>query len=136
MVKEIVKDIMFLSQKAEKATEKDKYIANDLLDTLKANKDRCVGLATNMIGYNKSIICVSGGFYDFVMINPVITKKSGEYQTEECCLSLIGERKCRRYNEIEVDYLDINFTKQHRKYTGFVAEIIQHEIDHTNGIII
>ena len=136
MVKEIVKDIMFLSQKAEKATEKDKYIANDLLDTLKANKDRCVGLAANMIGYNKSIICVSGGFYNFVMINPVITKKSGEYQTEEGCLSLIGERKCKRYNEIEVEYLDINFTKQHRKYTGFVAEIIQHEIDHTNGIII
>ena len=136
MVKEIVKDIMFLSQKAEKATGKDKDIANDLLDTLKANKDRCVGLAANMIGYNKSIICVSGGFYDFVMINPVITKKSGEYQAEECCLSLIGERKCKRYNEIEVDYLDINFTKQHRKYTGFVAEIIQHEIDHTNGIII
>lgn len=136
MVKEIVKDVMFLSQKAEKATEKDKYIAKDLLDTLKANKDRCVGLAANMIGYNKSIICVSGGFYDFVMINLVITKKSGEYQTEEGCLSLIGERKCKRYNEIEVDYLDINFTKQHRKYTGFVAEIIQHEIDHTNGIII
>ena len=136
MVKEIVKDVMFLSQKAEKATEKDKYIAKDLLDTLKANKDRCVGLAANMIGYNKSIICVSGGFYDFVMINPVITKKRGEYQTEEGCLSLIGERKCKRYNEIEVEYLDINFTKQHRKYTGFVAEIIQHEIDHTNGIII
>ena len=136
MIKEIVKDVMFLSQKAEKATEKDKCIANDLLDTLKANKDRCVGLAANMIGYNKSIICVSGGFYDFVMINPVITKKSGEYQTEEGCLSLIGERKCKRYNEIEVEYLDINFTKQHRKYTGFVAEIIQHEIDHTNGIII
>lgn len=136
MVKEIVKDVMFLSQKAEKATEKDKYIAKDLLDTLKANKDRCVGLAANMIGYNKSIICVSGGFYDFVMINPVITKESGEYQTEEGCLSLIGERKCKRYNEIEVEYLDINFTKQHRKYTGFVAEIIQHEIDHTNGIII
>lgn len=136
MVKEIVKDVMFLSQKAEKATEKDKYIVNDLLDTLKANKDRCVGLAANMIGYNKSIICVSGGFYDFVMINPVITKKSGEYQTEEGCLSLIGERKCKRYNEIEVEYLDINFTKQHGKYTEFVAEIIQHEIDHTNGIII
>lgn len=107
-----------------------------MLDTLKANKDRCVGLAANMIGYNKSIICVSGGFYDFVMINPAITKKRGEYQTEEGCLSLIGERKCKRYNEIEVEYLDINFTKQHGKYMGFVAEIIQHEIDHTNGIII
>lgn len=136
MVKEIVKDVMFLSQKAEKATEKDKYIANDLLDTLKANRDRCVGLAANIIGYNKAIICVSGGFYDFVMINPVITSRSGEYETEEGCLSLLGERKCKRYKEIEVDYLDINFNKQHGKYTEFVAEIIQHEIDHTNGIII
>ena len=136
MIKEIVKDVMFLSQKAEKATEEDKYVANDLLDTLKANKDRCVGLAANMIGYNKAIICVSGGFYDFIMINPVITQKRGEYHTEEGCLSLIGERKCKRYSEIEVDYFDINFSKQHGKYTGFVAEIIQHEIDHTNGIII
>ena len=117
MVKEIVKDVMFLSQKAEKATEKDKYIAKDLLDTLKANKDRCVGLAANMIGYNKSIICVSGGFYDFVMINPVITKKSGEYQTEEGCLSLIGERKCKRYKEIEVDYFDINFNISNSKFS-------------------
>ena len=136
MVKEIVKDVIFLSQKAEKATEKDKYIANDLLDTLKANKDRCVGLAANMIGYNKAIICVSGGLYDFVMINPIITYANGEYQTEEGCLSLIGERECKRYKEIEVDYFDMNFRKQHGKYTGFVAEIIQHEIDHTNGIII
>lgn len=136
MVKEIVKDVMFLSQKAEKATEKDKYIANDLLDTLKANKDRCVGLAANMIGYNKAIICVSGGLYDFVMINPVITYTNREYQTVEGCLSLIGERECKRYKEIEVDYLDMYFRKQHGRYTGFVAEIIQHEVDHTNGIII
>lgn len=136
MVKGIVKDVMFLSQKAEKATEKDKYIAKDLLDTLKANRDRCLGLAANMIGYNKAIICVSGGLYDFVMINPVITSRSGEYETEEGCLSLIGERKCKRYKEIEVDYLDMNFNKQHGKYTEFVSEIIQHEIDHTNGIII
>ena len=136
MVKEIVKDVMFLSQKAERATEKDKYIANDLLDTLKANKDRCVGLAANMIGYNKAIICVSGGIYDFIMINPIITYANGEYQTEEGCLSLMGERECKRYKEIEVDYFDMNFRKQYGKYTGFVAEIIQHEIDHTNGIII
>ena len=126
MVKNIVKDIMFLSQKSEKATEKDKYIAQDLLDTLKAN----------MIGYNKAIICISGGIYDFIMINPSITNKKEEYQTEEGCLSLIGERKCKRYKEIEVEYMDINFNKQHGKYNGFIAEIIQHEIDHTNGIII
>ena len=136
MVKNIVKDIMFLSQKSEKATEKDKYIAQDLLDTLKANKDRCVGLAANMIGYNKAIICISGGIYDFIMINPSITNKKEEYQTEEGCLSLIGERKCKRYKEIEVEYMDINFNKQHGKYNGFIAEIIQHEIDHTNVIII
>lgn len=136
MVKEIVKDVMFLSQKAEKATEKDKNIANDLLDTLKANKDRCVGIAANMIGYNKAIICVSGVLCDFVMINPVITNKSGEYLTEEGCLSLVGERNCKRYREIEVDYLDMDFNKLHGIYTGFVAEIIQHEVDHTNGIII
>lgn len=111
MVKEIVKDVMFLSQKAEKAIKEDKDIASDLLDTLKANKNRCVGLAANMIGYNKAIICVSGGLYDFIMINPIITNKSEEYQTEEGWLSLIGERKCKRYKEIEVDYLDINFNK-------------------------
>jgi peptide deformylase len=136
MVKQIVKDILFLSQKAEKATEKDKYIAYELLETLNANKDKCVGLAANMIGYNKSIICVSSGLYDFIMINPIIIKKAKEYETEEGCLSLIGQRKCKRYKEIEVEYFDINFNKKHGKYTDFVAEIIQHEIDHTNGIII
>mgnify|MGYP004585988625 FL=1 len=136
MVRNIVKDVMFLSKKAEKATEKDKFIANDLLDTLNANKDRCVGLAANMIGYNKAIICISAGLYDFVMINPVITNKKGEYQTKEGCLSLEGERKCIRYKEIEVDYLDMNFNKKHENFSGFVAEIIQHEIDHTNGVVI
>lgn len=136
MVRKIVKDVMFLAQKAEKATKNDKYIANDLLDTLEANKDRCVGLAANMIGYNKAVICVSAGLYDFVMINPVITNKNGEYKTEEGCLSLIGERKCTRYKEIEVEYLDMNFNKKHEKFSGFIAEIIQHEIDHTNGVVI
>lgn len=136
LVKDIVKDVMFLSQKAEMATEDDKFIARDLLDTLKANKDRCVGLAANMIGYNKAIICVSSGLFDFVMINPVITGRSGKYEIEEGCLSLIGERKCVRYNEIEVDYLDVNFERKHGKYSGFVAEIIQHEVDHTNGVVI
>ena len=136
MVKQIVKDILFLSQKAEKATEKDKYIAYELLETLNANKDKCVGLAANMIGYNKSIICISSRLYDFIKKNPIITKNAKEYQTQERSLSLIGQRKCETYKEIEVDYLDMNFNKKHEKYTDFVAEIIQHEIDHTNGIII
>ena len=136
MVKQIVKDILFLSQKAEKATEKDKYIAYELLETLNANKDKCVGLATNMIGYNKSIICISSGLYDFIMINPIITKKAKEYETEEGCLSLIGQRKCKRYKEIEVDFWDADFKKQHGKYFGWTAQIIQHEIDHCNGVVI
>ena len=136
MIKDIVKDVMFLSQKAEKATEKDKYIANDLLDTLKANRDRCVGLAANMIGYNKAIICVSGGLYDFVMINPVITGRSGEYETEEGCLSLEGKRKTTRYKKIEVEFQDAGFVKRKMTFEGFVAQIIQHEVDHCNGVVI
>lgn len=136
MVRDIVKDVMFLSRKAENATKEDIYIADDLMDTLKANRERCVGLAANMIGYNKSIICVADGFMQFVMINPKILHKNGFYKTEEGCLSLMGERPCDRYEEIEVEYYDTNFIKRNGKYNGFVAEIIQHEIDHTNGIII
>lgn len=136
MVKEVVRDVFFLSQKSEKATKEDLYIAQDLIDTLRANRKACVGMAANMIGYKKNIIVVANGLTEFIMINPTITSKKNKYETEEGCLSLIGERKCTRYEEIEVDYLDMNFQKKHRKYTGFIAEIIQHEIDHTNGIII
>ena len=89
-----------------------------------------------MIGINKAIIAVSAGPFHFVMVNPVITKKSGEYQTEESCLSIDGVRPCTRYEEIEVDYLDQNFKKQHGKYTGWTAQIIQHEVDHCNGVVI
>lgn len=93
-------------------------------------------MAANMIGVNKAIIVVAAGPFQFAMVNPVITKKSGEYQTEESCLSLDGTRNCTRYKEIEVDYLDQNFKPQHGKYSGWAAQIIQHEIDHCNGIII
>ena len=89
-----------------------------------------------MIGVRKNIIVVAAGPFQFAMINPVITKKSGAYQTEEGCLSLDGVRPCTRYQEIEVDYLDPNFQKQHGKYSGWTAQIIQHEIDHCNGIVI
>lgn len=136
MIKNVVKDVFFLSQKSENATKEDLYIAQDLIDTLRANRKACVGMAANMIGYKKNIIVIANGLTEFIMINPVITSKKNKYETEEGCLSLIGERKCTRYEEIEVDYLDINWNKKHGKYTGFVAEIIQHEIDHTNGIII
>lgn len=136
MVKPIVKDIFFLGQKSEPATKADLQVGRDLQDTLKANQDRCVGMAANMIGVKKNIIVVAAGPFQFAMINPVITKKTGVYQTKEGCLSLEGVRTCTRYQEIEVDYLDQNFNKQHGKYSGSTAQIIQHEIDHCNGIVI
>lgn len=136
MVKKVVKDPLFLAQTSEPATEADKQVVQDLLDTLRANLEHCVGMAANMIGVKKSIIVVAAGPFQFAMINPVITRKSGSYQTEEGCLSLNGVRPCTRYQEIEVDYLDQNFQKQHGKYSGWTAQIIQHEIDHTNGIVI
>ena len=136
MVRPIIHDPFFLAQKSEMATEADWQIAEDLLDTLRANLDRCVGMAANMIGVKKAIIVVAAGPIQFVMINPVITKKKGVYQTEEGCLSLEGVRPCTRYYEIEVDYQDQNFQKQHGKYSGWIAQIIQHEMDHVQGIVI
>ena len=136
MVKKIMRDPLFLAQKSTDATEADRQVITDLLDTLRANLDHCVGMAANMIGVKKNIIVVAAGPFQFAMVNPVITKKTGAFQTEEGCLSLEGVRPCTRYKEIEVEYMDINFNKQHGKYNGFIAEIIQHEIDHTNGIII
>ena len=136
MVRPIMRDIFFLRQKAQPATKEDKQIVQDLLDTLKANEAGCVGMAANMIGVNKRIIAVNMGFINVAMLNPVIVKKSRAYETEEGCLSLEGVRPCKRYQEIEVDYLDQSFKKQHGKYSGWTAQIIQHEIDHCNGIVI
>ena len=127
MVKKIVRDPMFLQQKSEPATEADKQVIQDLLDTLRANQEHCVGMAANMIGVKKRIIVVAMGPFRFAMVNPVITKKSGEYKTEESCLSLEGVRPCTRYKEIEVDYLDHDFQPKHGKYNGVTAQIIQHE---------
>ncbi len=136
MVKPIVKDVMFLGQKSEPATADDRQIITDLQDTLKAHRDGCVGMAANMIGYKKRIIIVSMGFADLVMQNPVIKAKSGKYETEESCLSLTGRRKTERYQNIEVEYFDISFKKQKQKFSGYAAQIIQHEMDHLEGIII
>ncbi|MCR5787108.1 MAG: peptide deformylase [Acholeplasmatales bacterium] len=136
MIKEINKDIIFLKIKSVDATIADLDIVKDLEDTLLFNKKICVGLAANMIGVSKNII----SFFDkeniVTMINPIITLKDKEYQTEEGCLSLDGVRKCIRYNVITVTYFDKNFNKKIKTYRGFTAEIIQHEIDHLNGIII
>ena len=117
MIKPIMRDIFFLNQKSELATEADKQVAIDLLDTLKANEAGCVGMAANMIGVKKRIIAVNMGL-------------------EEGCLSLDGVRSCRRYQEIEVEYQDMNFKKKKEKYSGWTAQIIQHEIDHCDGILI
>lgn len=136
MVKNIVKGKKIFLKKAKPAKDTDKQVVTDLIDTLRANREICVGMAANMIGVNKSIIVVAAGPFQFAMINPVITKKSGEYQTEEGCLSLDGVRACTRYEEIEVDYLDSDFIPQHGKYSGYTAQIIQHEIDHCNGVVI
>ena len=136
MIKTIVKDVFFLGQKSTEATKEDLYLAKDLRDTLEFHKDACVGMAANMIGVKKNIIVVAAGPFQFAMVNPVITKKTGAFQTEEGCLSLEGVRPCTRYKEIEVDYLDANFKKQHGKYSGWTAQIIQHEIDHCNGVVI
>ena len=131
-----MKDVLFLQQKADIATKEDLQIVIDLLDTLKANEEHCVGMAANMIGVAKRIIAVNVGFMNIAMINPYIVRKANPFKTEEGCLSLLGVRKTTRYENIEVEYLDINFRKQKQKFTGWTAQIIQHEVDHCDGIII
>ena len=136
MIKPIVKDTFFLSQKSLPVSKDDIYIMDDLQDTLAAHREGCVGMAANMIGYKKRSIIVSLGFMNLIMNNPIILSKTGSYEAEEGCLSLIGTRKTTRFKEIEVEYEDINFTKQRQKFTDFTAQIIQHEMDHLEGIII
>ena len=136
MIKPIVKDIFFLRRKAETATREDIQVGIDLQDTLRANREACVGMAANMIGVNKRVIIVNMGFVDVVMFNPVLIKKDTPYETEEGCLSLTGVRKTTRYENIEVEYLDLNWKKQRQKLSGWTAQICQHELDHLEGIII
>ena len=136
MIKPIVKDVLFLGEKSTMATKDDIQVVNDLIDTLRANLDGCVGMAANMIGVKKNIIVFAMGEMIVPMINPVIIKKENSYITEESCLSLEGFRQTKRYETIEVEYFDKNFKKQRNPFHGFVAQIIQHEVDHCNGIII
>ena len=136
MVKQIVREVFFLGQPSTPATKADIQVGKDLQDTLQENREHCVGMAANMIGVNKRIIAVNMGFANIAMLNPVIVSKKEPYEAEEGCLSLKGVRKTTRYQEIEVEYEDIHFKKQHQKYKGWVAQIIQHEVDHCEGIII
>ena len=136
MVKQIVRDIFFLGQPSEPATQADLSVGRDLLDTLQANWEACVGMAANMIGVKKNIIIVNMSLIDVVMFNPVIISRRGRYETEEGCLSLEGVRKTTRYQEIEVEYYDSSWKKQRQKLSGWTAQIAQHEIDHLSGKII
>ena len=136
MIRPIVKDILFLGQKSEPATKQDLSVGEDLQDTLQANRDRCVGMAANMIGVKKKIIIVNMGMINVVMYYPAIIRKDTPYETEEGCLSLPGVRKTIRFQNIEVEYLDAGWKKHRQKYSGWTAQIIQHEIDHFEGKII
>ena len=141
MVKKLMHDPIFLAGKSEVATKEDLQVAQDLLDTLMAHKESCVGMAANMIGVRKRIIAFldeSGRSTTYtVMLNPEIIKKDGAYDTEEGCLSLLGSpRKCKRYKTIKVQYQTTELKPRIKTYTGWTAQIIQHEVDHCNGILI
>ena len=136
MVREIMTDETFLTQKAESATQDDLRVAQDLLDTLAAHKDGCVGMAANMIGINKRIIAFDNEGSYMVMFNPEIIKKSGPYEAKEGCLSLTGIRKAKRWKSIKVHYQNEKFQTRFKTFTGWTAQIIQHEIDHCEGILI
>ena len=135
MVKTIMKDIFFLGQKSEPASREDLQVGRDLQDTLAANREACVGMAANMIGVRKRVIIVNMGMFDVVMFNPVMVRKDTPYETEEGCLSLPGVRKTTRYQNIEVEYYDMNWKKQRIKLSGWTAQICQHEMDHLDGIL-
>ena len=136
MIREICKDDAFLAQKAEPATQDDLQVAADLLETLEYHKDSCVGMAANMIGINKRIIVFDNEGTYMVMYNPEIIKKSELYQTEEGCLSLTGTRPVKRWKSIKVRWQNEKFQERLKTFTGWTAQIIQHEIDHCNGVLI
>ena len=136
MIREICKDETFLVQKAAPATADDLATAQDLLDTLTAHKDGCVGMAANMIGVCKRIIAFDNEGTYMVMFNPVIVRQSGPYETQEGCLSLTGVRKTKRFQTIKVQWQNEKFQTRLKTFTGWTAEIIQHEIDHCEGILI
>ena len=136
MIRELCKDTLFLARKAEPATANDLDVAQDLLDTLIAHKDGCVGMAANMIGVNKRIIAFDNEGSYMVMFNPVIVKQSGAYEAEEGCLSLTGVRRTKRSRTIKVQWQNEQFQTRLKTFTGWTAQIIQHEIDHCEGILI
>ena len=136
MIRPVVRDVFFLRQRSEPADEGDRAVGRDLRDTLRANRDRCVGMAANMIGVGKRVIIVNVAFADVVMYNPVLLSKDTPYEAEEGCLSLDGVRRTTRYRNIEIEYRDAAWQKRKQKYSGWIAQIIQHELDHLEGVLI
>ena len=136
MIRSIVRDVLFLGQKSEPAGREDAAVGRDLLDTLRANRDRCVGMAANMIGVRKRVIVVSMGVVDLVMYNPMIVGRDTPYRAEEGCLSLDGTRSTTRFQNIEVTWRDEGWKLRRQRFSGWIAQIIQHEVDHLDGVII
>lgn len=136
MIRPIVRDVFFLSQKSSPASREDLPLAADLRDTLQYHRDRCVGMAANMIGVKKRAIIVNVGLADIVMFNPVLIRRDTPFEAEEGCLSLDGTRKTVRYQNIEIEYQDEALKVRRQRFTGWTAQIIQHELDHLDGIII
>ena len=136
MIRPVIRDVMFLARKSGPADRGDTVTAQDLADTLQANRDRCAGMAANMIGVTRRIIAVNAGLACIIMFNPVIRQHDMPYDTMEGCLSLDGMRPARRYKNIEVEYYDAQWQRRRQKFSGYAAQVIQHEIDHLNGIII
>ena len=136
MIRPIVRDVLFLGQKSDAAAPADVAVGRDLRDTLAANRARCVGMAANMIGVRKRVIIVSLGPMDLVMYNPQIVGRDTPYAAEEGCLSLDGTRRASRYQNIEVTWLDDGWKPHRQRFSGWVAQIIQHEMDHLEGVII
>ena len=137
MVRELMHDPIFLARKSEEATKEDLNVAQDLLDTLTFHKDGCVGMAANMIGVTKRIIVFDNEGQYMTMLNPEILKAEGAYEAQEGCLSLLGgPRKCRRYQKIKVKYQNLQMQVRIKTFTGWTAQIIQHEVDHCNGVLI
>jgi len=136
MVKPIVKDVLFLSRKSSSLTADELYVVKDLRETYRAHKDTCAGMAANMIGYNKTVLILGFGTSNLIMINPLIKSKTGKYTVQEGCLSLSGTREAVRYETIKVEYFDERFRRHTDTFSGFYAQVIQHEIDHFSGILI
>lgn len=136
MVRQIVRDPVFLGMKSEPATAADLWVAEDLLDTLRAHADGCAGMAANMIGVRKAVIAFFDGGKPRVMLNPRILRRSGEFEAEEGCLSLDGVRRVTRYSVIKVAWENLQMEQCAQRFIGFTAQVIQHEVDHCNGIMI